>query len=273
MLDIVEVRTSQGALLALPLANDTTGYIVEDIQGLDPVKATLVSSSFANLDGAQYHSSRREPRNLKIRLGMSPDYAKETVAILRDRLYGFFMPKSEVRLRFKTSSGRSYDISGRVEDFVSPLFTADPTVDITLICYNPDFTGSVPRQFDWGTTASQTELLVPYKGTVETGVVFTLLVNRSLAEFTIYHRPPDGTLRTLNFTSPLVANDILTISTVVGAKSVIRRRANVESSLLFAMSPQSNWLEFQPGDNYIRFYAEGAEIPFNIRYTDKYGGL
>ncbi len=56
MLIKVEARTSSGALLILPLDDVSSGYVVEEIEGLDPVKATLVSSSFAQADGEQYHT-------------------------------------------------------------------------------------------------------------------------------------------------------------------------------------------------------------------------
>lgn len=273
MLSTLEVISRQGSLLRLPLGEETAGLFVEDIEGLEPVKATLVSSNFANLDGAQYHSSRREPRNLIVRLGMEPDYLVDDVQDIRNRLYEFFMPKSEVQLRFIMDNGLTVDILGRVEDFVAPLFVQEPVVTLTMLCFDPDFKSVQESVFESGTTSGTNEVILPYRGTVETGFLFTLLVNRDLPDFTIYHRPPDGTLRTLSFTHPLVLNDVLRINTSVGSKSVLLTRGNVESSLLYANSPQSTWLELQPGDNAFRVYAAGAEIPYNIRYTNKYGGL
>lgn len=277
----VEVRTSQGALLILPLNDIIGGLIVETIEGLGPVKATLVSSSFAQLDGAQYHSSRREPRNIKIRLGLEPDYITELIPDLRQRLYEFFMPKSQVSLRFHTYDERldvlerdlDIDILGRVESFETALFTKDPAVDVSLICFDPDFYDPVPVEISGETVDDLTETTIDYIGTVETGLIFALIVDRDVTEFTIYHRPSDGTLRTLDFAAPLIAGDILMISTVVGSKSVIRLRSGVETSLLYSLSPQSNWIELLPGDNQIRVYAEGAPVPYEIEYTTKYGGL
>lgn len=273
MLTKVEVRTSQGNLLNLPLDDVSAGLVVENIEGLDPVKATIVSSSFARLDGTQYQSSRREARNVKFRLGLEPDYITDSVSDLRSRLYGFFMPKSEVSLRFIMSSGLSVDIPGRVESFETPLFTKEPAVDISIVCFDPDFVDPTLVTMSDFSTALETEILVPYSGTVETGVVFSLLVDRVVSEFTIYHRPPDDTFRTLDFSTPLSAGDVLTISTVSGAKGATLTRAATDSSVLYGISPQSNWIELMPGDNYIRVYAAGAAIPFTIDYTTKYGGL
>jgi hypothetical protein len=273
MLTMVEVRTSQGALLSLPLDDISAGLLVGDIEGLDPVKATLVSSSFARLNGEQYHSSRRETRNVKFRLGLEPDYISATVQDLRMRLYTFFMPRSVVNLRFYMSDGLIVDIQGRVESFETPLFTKEPAVDISIICFDPDFVDPVPVTLSGASAITDQQTHIQYAGTVETGIKFVFRPNRALSEFTFYHTPPDGTIRSLDFSTPLLAGDVLTISTISGEKGAIRTRAGANSSVLYGISPQSNWIEFTPGDNQIRIYAEGAAIPFDIEYTTKYGGL
>lgn len=273
MLTKVEVRTSQGDLLSLPLEDVSTGLIVEDIDGLDPVKATIVSTSFAQLDGVQYHSSRREARNIKFKLGLEPDYILSSVLDLRKRLYKFFMPKSNTNLRFYMSDGLTVDISGRVESFETPLFAKEPTVDISVLCFDPDFYNPIPVVLSGLSTSALPETLVYYDGTIETGIKFVLRVNRALSAFTFYHRLPDNTLRSMDFSTPLSAGDVLTISTVSGAKGAILTRAGSDSSVLYGISPQSNWTELMPGDNHIRVYAEGVGIPFDITYITKYGGL
>lgn len=282
MLTMLEIRNRQGALLNMPLDDDSNGFIVESIEGLDPVGATLVSSSFAQIDGAQYHTSRREPRNIKIKLGLNPDYIVTSVHDLRKQLYNFFMPKSAVDLRFRSNmvlaDGRIVedlvvDILGRIETFEAPLFAQEPAVDISIMCFDPDFHDPNPVVFEGNTTAGSEESILTYDGTVESGILFSLYPDRALSEFTVYLRSPDGRLRTLDFAAPLLLNDVLRISTVVGAKYVTRTRTNVESPVLYGMSPQSSWIELQPGDNHIRVYAEGLPIPYDITYTNKYGGL
>lgn len=279
MLTKLEARTRQGSLLSLPLEDNEQGFLVEGLEGLDPVKATLVSSSFANMDGAQYHSSRREPRNILLTLGLDTDNSVGTVRDIRKLLYGFFMPKSEVTLRFHLVEGEGpldyldLDILARVESMETPQFVQEPAVDISLMCYDPDFRDIVPVRITDVSTAGLTELTHTYPGTVETGIEFVLRPDRNVSAFTVYHRPPDGTFRTMEFTAPLVAGDVLRINTVRGAKTVTRTRSGVDTSLLYALSPQSNWLEFQPGVNNYRVYAEGAPVPFEINYTTRYGGL
>lgn len=273
MLSRVEVITSQGALLNLQLDDDSSSFIVQEMTGLEPVKATLVSSSFANSDGEQYHSSRREARNITIKFGLEPDYAVNSIADLRNQLYSFFMPKTQVTLRFHLSDLLYVDILGRVESFEAPLFTDTPEVDISLMCFDPDFFDPNSGLFTGMSTSGLDEVQLTYNGTVDTGLLFTLSPNRPVTDFSIYHRPPDGTLRVLDFSYPLLDKDVLKINTVFGAKAITLTRAGVDTSQLYSMSPQSNWLRLQPGVNNLRVYTTGAAIPYTISYVTRYGGL
>lgn len=273
MLTYFEVRNPRGELFTLSLEDDSSGFLVEDIDGLEPVKATLVSSSFASIDGSQYQSSRRENRNLTIRLELSPDHLTETVFDLRNKLYRFFMPKLAVNLRFYMSEGFSVDISGRVESCNPVIFSSEPKVDISIVCFDPDFVDTTPIILSGSTVSTSVDTKVEYTGSVETGFTFALNVDRSLSAFTIYNRLPDNTLQILDFSAPLISGDVLTISTIGGDKSVTRNRAGVVTSLLYGMSPQSSWIEFFPGDNDLRVYATGAAVPYTITYSNRYGGL
>lgn len=273
MLNKVEVTTRQGNLLSLPLEEITNGLAIEEIEGLDPVKATLVSTSFARMDGEQYQSSRRETRNIKLTLAIEPDETLETVSDVRRRVYAFFMPKSEVSLRFFTDDGSPVDIVGRVESCEAPLWAQEPTVVVSIICFDPDFFNPTLVHVAGATTSGSTETTINYDGTVETGIQLVLSVNRSLAEFTIYHNPPNETLRTLDFSAALLSGDVVTINTVAGQKYATLNRTSVESSVLYGISPQSAWIELAPGPNLIRVYATGAPVPFDLNYYKRYGGL
>lgn len=276
MLTAVEVRSASGALLTLPLEDVSNGLYIDDIRGLDPVKATIVSSSFAAIDGTQYQSSRRESRNIVLTIGLEPDYATDSVRDLRSRLYEYMMPKSEVSLTFihdEADDELEVVISGRVESLETALFSEEPAVDISIVCFDPDFVDLTEVLVEGDTVADTTEITIDYDGTVESGFVFELLVDRTLTEFTIYHTPPGKPVRTLDFAANLETGDVLTITTIAGNKSVLLTRTATTSSLLYGMSPQSNWIELEKGANKIRVYALGDPIPYTITYTTRYGGL
>jgi hypothetical protein len=273
MLTKVEVRTETGMLLVLPLDDISDGFGIEDITGLDPVKATLVSSAFANVDGSHYHSSRREPRNILLTVVLEPDYAVTTVRELRKTLYSYFMPKAAVSLRFFMEDGLTVDISGIVESFNAELFTKEPKATISVMCFDPDFIELESVVVEGDTVADTTEFLIEYEGTVETGITFVLNVDRTLTEFTIYHKLPNDQIVTLDFSAALEADDVLTITTIPGSKAVTLVRDATLTSVLYGMSPQSNWIELKKGENYLRVYAVGDPIPFTIEYTTRHGGL
>lgn len=276
MLTAVEVRSASGALLTLPLEDVSNGLYIDDIRGLDPVKATIVSSSFAAIDGTQYQSSRRESRNIVLTIGLEPDYSTDSVRDLRSRLYEYMMPKSEVSLTFihdEADDELEVVISGRVESLETALFSEEPAVDISIVCFDPDFVDLTEVLVEGDTVADTTEITINYDGTVESGFIFELLVDRALTEFTIYHTPPGKPVRTLDFAANLETGDVLTISTIAGNKSVLLTRTATTSSLLYGMSPQSNWIELEKGANKIRVYALGDPIPYTITYTTRYGGL
>lgn len=272
MLQLVEIRGRAG-ILSLPLADATLGYDLKEVEGLDPVKANIVSSSFAQQDGSQFQSARRDERFLKLTIGLNPDYSLDTVYSLRRRLYPFFMPKTPVELRFYMSDGLRADISGRVETMAAPMFAEDPQAIVDITCFDPDFIEPEETVVSGMSTSGTIGQTVNYSGSVETGIKFQLDINRTLSSFALYHQTPDGSIKVTDFQAALQAGDVIKINTIPGEKSVIRTRGSTDTSLLYAVSPQSNWIELEPGANNIRVYAAGAGIPYTITYTRRYGGL
>lgn len=273
MLESLEVRTAQGNLLVLVLDDVSSGYSVADILGLDPVKATIVSTGFAQQDIAQFQSARRESRNIVIKLGLEPDYAITTVRALRRQLYDYFMPKLPVKLTFIHDDGFTANANGYIESAEAPLFVQDPQMDISILCLDPDFYAPTTTLITGDTVSDNTEFYLPYEGTIETGIEFKFMPDRVVNSFTIYHRAPNGTMTSLEFTVPLALGQLLTLNTRPGEKSALRTLSTQDGSMLYAVSPQSIWTTLYPGDNHLRVYAEGLPVPYEIRYVERYGGL
>jgi hypothetical protein len=273
MLNLVEVRTDQGLLLSLPIFDQSLGFLVKSIDGLDPVDATLVYSSMAGQDDEQEQSSKRVKRNIILKLGYDPDWATSSVKKLRDELYKFFMPKAQVRLRFYSDDMPTVEIVGRVEKFTAPLFAQDPEATISLICAKSSFYGMDSLSFGGNTTAGTTEVSRTYDGTIATGGLFQILPDRDLSEFTIYNRLPDDSVQSQEFVFPLIAGDILEINSVNLSKSARLTRAGATTSVLFGISPYSTWTNLYPGVNKLRVAATGDPIPWTFQYANKYGGL
>lgn len=275
MLNFVEVRTDQGVLLRLPMFDQSDGYLIKDIQGLDPVDAMLTYSSLANQDDEQEQSSKRVKRNIILKLGYAPDFVNDTVKMLRDRLYQFFMPKMQVRLRFISDDMPTVEIVGRVEKLNAPLFAKDPEATISIICAKASFVGMDAVTASGNTTGTVTGTATPvnYQGTTETGGLFRIAPNRSIGGFTIQNTLPDGTVQSQEFVYPLVSGDVLVISSVNLNKYARLTRSGTTSSVLFGISPYSQWLNLFPGVNNLRVVVAGNAIPWTFQYANKYGGL
>lgn len=276
MLSQVNVTGPSGEILQLVLADVSDGFVLEDIGGLGPVKATLVSTGFANQDGVQPQSAKREQRDLSFKIGLEPYDTSMTVQQLRQQLYDFFMTKAWVTVAFAGALPDSAvvpTLTGQVETCEPDMFTQEPVMNIGITCYDPNFVDPTVVHKTGNTTSGTTPTTVDYAGTVETGVVFKLNVNRTLAAFTIFNTPPGESLQQLDFAASLVAGDVVTISTVPGDKYAKLTRAGVDSDLLYGVSPQSGWIELKKGANAFRVYASGAAIPWTMDFTTKYGGL
>lgn len=270
----VDIRTRSGTLLTLSLEDLSSGFLIKDIAGIDPVDAEIVTSSFAQLDGVQYQASSRGARNIVFKLGYEPDFVNTTVASLRAKLYTFLMPKSFVRMRFYDDLGRTVDTSGYVESFDSPLFAQDPEATISIMCTDPDFIDINGSQFTGTSTSGSTWASLNYEGTVEIGFILSVMVNRTINKFSLKRQLTDGTINTLDLVAPnnLLSGDIVVISTVPGSKYARLKRGSTDSSLLYAVSPQSTWPYLVPGLNLMRVEVSGG-IPYTIDYVKRYGGL
>lgn len=273
-----EVRNSNGDLLTLQLGDPSNGVNLMEIAGLDPVKATLSSTNFANQDGAVYQSSRREARNITFKLGIDPDPATSTVRSVRKSITNMFRPTSEVRLKFFADDQDDnvedgYYIVGRVESCDSPMFAQESIVDISVMCYDPDFVDPIPVTITGMTTADVSPTVIPYLGSVESGFTFSVNVNRTLSAFTLYYTDPTSTIWKMDFAASLLTGDVVTISTIPGNKYASLLRAGVTSSILYGVSAQSIWPELAPGTNSLKVQAAGAAIPVTVTYSNRYGEL
>lgn len=273
MLTKVEVTNARGNTLALAIEEDDNPYQVAAIEGLEPVKATLVSSNYAGSDGEVFQSAKRGSRNINIKLDLDPDFVNNDYTTLRQGLYPYFNTKSSIKLRFYSSTGLYLDIVGVVEEFSSPLFEQDPTVDISVMCFQPDFIDPRMVTVESLTVEDEDTIAIDYLGSIEAGVVVTLNVNRAMTEFTIYSIDESGRILILDFNGDLEEDDVLVISSLRGAKGITLTRDSVSSSYLYGRSAQSNWIELTEGTNNFRIYAPGDPVPYVLEYVSRYGGL
>jgi hypothetical protein len=253
---------------------DTSGgYSVRDIEGLDPVDAVLTSSSMAQVDGATPQNARRDIRNITMKLGLVPDYVANTVQSLRSDLYKYLLPKTNITLAFYIDGALSLVGSGQVETLSNVMFSDDPEVDVSIVCYDPDFYTPAPTVLSLNTTSDTNTTLIDYEGTSEAGVIFTLNINRTLTEFTIYSTTPDNTVQKFDVNGAYLTGDVIVVNTIPGQKGVTLTRGALSTPIMYDVDPLAVWTSLERGGNAFRAYAAGAAIPYTLSYTEKFGGI
>ena len=291
MLNSVEVRNAVGTLVqTLPIksVSASSHYVIEEITGLDPVKADITSSDYATQDGGFFQSARAGGRNLIFKMAYQPDYvAGKTVETLRREMYSIFPPKGAVFLRFFNSDPlfKTVEIKGWVESFSSPPFAKEPAINVSIICPKPNFYELAPvtKLGDSGTIIS-----MPYEGDAEVG--FTLRVNPlTTIQRLVLKNGVDKDLD-LRFQAPIPGTpgwvdpfaptflDTITFSTLPGNKYINLVRQGVtynlmpyikSGSLSMKLSPLVKTIQIDIGQSSV----PGSDVPADWGWTTTTGML
>jgi len=280
----VEVFSSQPSAPALPLggtlASDDPIHI-RDIQGLGPVKAEIATTPFATSDGELFQGSSVGKRNIVMTMGFNPDWdGDQTVSNLRQRLYGYLLPKALTKLRFFTENLPVVDIEGVVESLEPNIFAQDPEIQCSVICPRPDFIDPdaviVNGVVDDGTM----ENVINYIGTVPTG--FELRVQRTPTNpsysgpLTVTNVMPNESQQVFQVDPVLIDTvQYFRLSTIKNAKRVqtILIADDSITNILVAMTADSVWPELRSGENLIKVAADENDQAWALAYFNRFGGL
>ena len=260
----------------LPLQNVTEGFVIQDIDGLDPVKANIVSTGFAQMDGEQYQSSSLTSRNITLKLGLEASlYAAGSVRDLRNRLYKYLMPKSFVTLTFRDRYLPEVIIDGYVESLDTKLFVKEPEATISILCMTPEFRATQSRtlQSQTVTSVSSANTTIDYAGTAPSGIMLILPFNRAVTSFTLQNTNVNSETTSMEFSGAFASGDSLSIYTSPGEKDVVLTKTGVKTPMLHTLSSYSGWISLDPGPNYFKVVVAGTAMNYLLTYTDKYGGL
>lgn len=249
MLERVSVRNPQGQTIMLTLKETSEGILVRSIDGLGPVKTTVSSSTMAQLPGSQYQANRRESRNIVMTLGLDSRYGGGSVTDIRRRIDQFFMPGMMLYMQYYMSNGLTVGISGLVESNEPVIFSKDPQVVISILCFNPDFrdTELVVQGFEARTTTTWND--IDYGGTVSSGFDIEFSINGSEASdgFVLQHYSSESNeYKILRFWANLEPLDRVIISTYPGSKRASVVRGGSSFSILYGVTPESDWFQLEP---------------------------
>lgn len=252
---------------------------IRGVDGLGPVKAELVSTQSGSGRGEIPQGSSVGKRNIVLTLGLNPDWEEYTISSLRQLLYRYFLPTQWCKLRFFTDDIGVVDIEGDVESFEPNLFAQDPEMQISIICYKPDFVSADATIINGVVDNGTIESVFDYIGSVGTG--FELRVESATAnpdytgKFTITVKAP-LTPQIFEVT-PVTVNVLkyFKLSTVRNAKRVqtISVADGSITNLLGGMTTLSVWPEIKPGENAFSIAATENGQDWTLAYFNRFAGV
>lgn len=288
MITSVEVRNRSGAVQAFNLTDDSNGYQVRDISGLDPAAASIVTSTLAEIEGETYQTSTTGKRNIILTLGYSPDYVSSSVESLRENLYDFFIPKSWVQLDFKKdTTTKVFRITGYVETMDAPLFTNDPVATISILCLDPFFINpkavNLSGSFENETSST---IRLNYEGNAPTGIVFSLTNGVATDQVTLKHT--DSHLNVTTFYldgtrapfSKLIAGSKVIITSVDRQKDIsLNLGGSATTSYLKGIGTDATWIKINKSSRQLVVSVRPTDAPstykyqWSLSYYERFSGL
>ena len=249
---------------------------VTNIEGLDPVKASVNTSPFGAVDGSSYTGSSVTDRNIVLTLHPNPDWDNWTYEILRRLLYSYFMPKRPTRLVFFSDDMPTVEISGIVESVEVNPFSKDPELVVSIICPDPYFTALNPTVVTGQSVrAGGAVRTIQYDGSVEAGVHVKVTFASGTAPASIGVQIGDPSLSYFNVTATVSASLYFEMNSLPMQKFVqnVNLSNGVISNLLSKVQPGSSWPVLQPGENDFSVITNIGVQDWELTYYERFGGL
>ena len=264
-------------------------YMTSKIEGLSPPPGTISTSSYAGMDGSYLNNAFIEKRNIVVHFEMRGVGIEKK----RHQLYKVVKPSRYIKVYYKTAGIDVY-AEGYVETCEVENFEALTTGQISILC--PDIywysTISQMAYYSYLTGAFTFPFSIDSKGvplgrynynqilTVEnegdeTG--FTLEITAqsdredAASTFTIYNTDTDEYLQ---ITGQIMGDDVITITTKTGNKTITLDRGGVKTNIINRLVSGSTWLTMHEGKNRFRLWAWGLEnLTVKLIHTDAYLGV
>ncbi len=261
-------------------------YLVSFDGGTSIPKIKISTSKGSGQDGETYTGSTMEMRNIVIDFRIENNYSTN-----RNFLYGIFIPNSEGTLIFEQDNIKR-KISCRVESLVINDNKIPNVASLSLLCPKPfwedidqvrnDIAAWIPS-FEFpleiladGIEMGQRQLSlvvnVINNGDIPIGMVVEFKALGAVSNpsiFDVYKQ------QELKINTDMQAGDIITVSTLYGKKRAELNRSGIITNVINALDPDSVFLQFESGDNIIRYNADQNlnNLEVSIYYTPAYLGV
>lgn len=282
-----KIQNANGEILTL--TGNQPNYQVVSITGLNPPKAQINTTNIAGLDGTRFNSSKLNNRNIVITLRIV-----NNVESNRLMLYRYFRTKESCTFYF-TNDTLEVSIDGYVDTVECNLFTRGETMQISIICPYPYFSGLLENVTD---ISNQTGAFhFPFSINIGEPVPFSVyytnrvtnVQNNSQAETgaVIYCDLSEAinTLRIVNTNTgeyillqyAFQAGDRIIIDTNKGRKSVTLIRNTIASNIFTAVQLGSTFFQLAVGENEFGYQANNGAadsfVSISFHFRNLYRGV
>lgn len=280
MLTEVKAYSSWHSAPTLPLVDggrsETDLIQIRNIDGLDPVKASVNTSPYGSVDGASHTGSSVLTRNIVLTLHPNPDWDTWTFESLRRLLYSYFMPKRATELVFYSDDLIPVKIAGIVEDVSVNQFSKDPELLVSVICPDPYFIALEPIVIT-GQTVRETGSVIPieYNGTVESGIHLEVTSGGAPEPAVIGVQIGQPPITDFDVDAAVGASSYFEMSSIPMRKFVqnVDISNGVITNRLSKVRPGSVWPLLQPGVNELLVITDQGTQDWELTYFERFGGL
>jgi phage-related protein len=249
---------------------------IRNIEGLEPVKASVNTSLFGSVDGAAYTGASVPSRNIVLTIHPNPDWHTWKYEDLRKLIYSYFMSKKPVRLVFYSDEDSPVEIFGIVESVDNSIFSKDQEFNVSVICPDPYFTSLDPKVITGQSIRSGgAPRVVTYNGSVETGIRVKVSFSSGTPPTAIGIQIGDPKVSYFNVTATVGSTLYLDMSSVAMQKYIqnVSIGSGVITNLLSKMQEGSKWPLFQQGDNNFSVITDQGVQDWELSFYERFGGL
>ena len=271
------------------LTGDEPVYQVINIIGLNPPKAQINTTTLVGLDGAVFNSSKLETRNIVLTIKINGD-----VETNRLNLYNYFRTKEWCKFYYSNNSRDVY-IVGYIDSVECDLFTNSEKAQISIICPYPYFKSITEIVTDISSTLAlftfpfsinigepipisdydeNRSVNVYNASESETGVIITITFEDNVDSIEIKNTATGDDL-ILNY--EFQEDDIVTINTYKGQKSITLTRNGIRTNIFSALQQGSVFFQLIPGSNPFGYLADDGtsnDVVFiSFTHSNEYRGV
>lgn len=282
MLTEVKAYSSWHSAPTLPLIDngraETDLIQIRNIEGLDPVKASINTSPLGSVDGEAHTGSNVTSRNIVLTLHPNPDWDQWSYEGLRRLIYAYFMPKRPTRLIFYSDDMPAVEISGIVEDVSDNRFSSDLELQVSIICPDPYFTALEPEIITGQSVRPEGTIApIQYDGTIEAGMRVKVTRVSDPAPSLIGIQIGDPAISYFNVAATVSDDMYFEMSSIPMQKFVqnVGIGSGIITNLLSKAEVRegSSWPLLQPGEQEFSVITDQGVQDWELTYFERFGGL